>query len=168
MPTVSVPAAMREQVDRWARNWLEKKFSRLLELRAVDPGPFNYPVAVFSAWRGGAFYLCVRYRARTRKPEDDFIVRHTRMTLKGFGVSFALSLGAELEKPVRDSNDDEPLDLLERPTGSIQHARGHTRIRLRLEVRKSSDPLQETAVTSRRGNWLGVRDDFRNWFVRAA
>jgi len=85
MSTVSVPAAMREQADRWARNWLEKKFSRLLELRAVDPGPFNYPVAVFSEWRGAAFYLCVRYRARTRRPDDDFIVRHARMTLKGFG-----------------------------------------------------------------------------------
>jgi hypothetical protein len=35
------------------------------------------------AWE--AFYLNVRYRARSRRPEDDFIVRHTRMTLKGFG-----------------------------------------------------------------------------------
>jgi hypothetical protein len=31
------------------------------------------------------FYLNVRYRARSRRPEDDFVVRHTRMTLTGFG-----------------------------------------------------------------------------------
>jgi hypothetical protein len=85
MATTSVPAVVREHVDRWAHVWLERKFTRLLELRAIDPGPFNYPVAVFSEWRGKAFYLCVRYCARTRKPEDDFVVRHTRMTLKGFG-----------------------------------------------------------------------------------
>jgi hypothetical protein len=81
----SVPVGVRQQVDGWAGSWLRSKFTRLLELRAIDPGPFNYPVAVFSEWRGKAFYLSVRYRARTRKPEDDFIVRHTRMTLTGFG-----------------------------------------------------------------------------------
>jgi hypothetical protein len=64
---------------------LKAKFARLLELRAQDPGPFNYPIAVFSEWRGKAFYLNVRYRARSRRPEDDFVVRHTRMTLTGFG-----------------------------------------------------------------------------------
>ena len=85
MGTTSVPATVRQQVDGWAGVWLRSKFTRLLKLRAIDPGPFNYPVAVFSEWRGKAFYLCVRYRARTRKPEDDFIVRHTRMTLTGFG-----------------------------------------------------------------------------------
>ena len=31
--------------------WLTAKFSRLLELRAQDPGPFNYPIACF---RSGA------------------------------------------------------------------------------------------------------------------
>ena len=81
----SVPALLRQQVDRWADAWLTAKFSRLLELRAQDPGPFNYPVAVFSEWRGKAFYLNVRYRARSRRPEDDFVVRHTRRTLTGFG-----------------------------------------------------------------------------------
>jgi hypothetical protein len=80
----AVPASVRQQVDRWARDWL-KSFSPVLELRAIDPGPFNYPVEVFSEWRGRAFYLCVRYRARSRQPGDDFVVRHTRMTLTGFG-----------------------------------------------------------------------------------
>jgi hypothetical protein len=85
MGGASVPVQLRQQVDRWAENWLTKKFSRLIELRAQDPGPFNYPIAVFSEWRGAAFYLNVRYRARSRRPEDDFVVRCTRMTLKGFG-----------------------------------------------------------------------------------
>jgi hypothetical protein len=85
MVNTSVPALLRQQVDRWAQTWLTTKFSRLLELRARDPGPFNYPIAVFAEWRGNAFYLNVRYRARSRKVEDDFVVRHTRMTLTGFG-----------------------------------------------------------------------------------
>jgi hypothetical protein len=52
MSTTSVPALLRQQVDRWADTWLEAKFTRLLELRAQDPGPFNYPIGVFSEWRG--------------------------------------------------------------------------------------------------------------------
>ena len=81
----NVPANLRRQVDLWAHDWLTGKFSRLLDLRAADPGPFNYPVAVISEWRGNAFYLCFRYRARSRQPEDDFVVRSTRMTMTGFG-----------------------------------------------------------------------------------
>jgi hypothetical protein len=85
MATTSVPALLRQQIDRWAETWLREKFSRLLELRAKNPGSFNYPIAVFSEWRGKSFYLNVRYRARSRRPEDDFVVRQTRMTLTGFG-----------------------------------------------------------------------------------
>lgn len=55
--TESVPLLLQQQVDRWAETWFKAKFSRLLELRAQDPGPFNYPIAVFSEWRGKAFYL---------------------------------------------------------------------------------------------------------------
>ncbi len=85
MAKTSVSALLRQQIDRWAESWLNAKFARFLELRARDPGPFNYPIAVFAEWRGKAFYLCVRYRARSRKAEDDFVVRHTRMTLTSFG-----------------------------------------------------------------------------------
>lgn len=80
-----MPAQVRQQVDQRASRWLQSAFSRALELRALDPGPFNYPIEVFPEWRGRSFYLCVRYRARSRRPEDDFVVRHTRMTLIGFG-----------------------------------------------------------------------------------
>lgn len=80
-----VPADLRQQVDRWANEWLRTKFDRLLELRAADPGPFNYPVQVFSEWRGKAFYLCVRYRTGPGRPQGDFVVRCTRLTLTGFG-----------------------------------------------------------------------------------
>jgi len=85
MAAISVPALLRRQVDRWAETWLTAKFSRVLELRAQNPGPFNYPIAVFSEWRGKAFYLNVHYRAQSRRPEEDFVVRQTRMTLTGFG-----------------------------------------------------------------------------------
>jgi len=85
MGKTSVPAILRQQVDRWAETWVTTKFSRLLELRAQNPGPFNYPIALFSEWRGKAFYLSTRYRTRSRKPEDDFVVRNTRMTFTGSG-----------------------------------------------------------------------------------
>lgn len=81
----SVPVALRQQVDHWAEAWLATKFSRLLEDRARDPGPFNYAIEVFSEWRGKAFYLRGRFSARSRRREDDFVVRHARMTLSGFG-----------------------------------------------------------------------------------
>ncbi len=80
-----VPGQLREQIDRWAESWLNQKFERGLELRAADLGPFNYPIEVFSEWRGKAFYICARYRTPSGLPEDDFIVRRARMTLKGFG-----------------------------------------------------------------------------------
>ena len=80
----SVPAVLRQQVDKWAETWLATTFSQLLEMRARDPGPFNYPIEVFSEWRGKAFYLSARFRARSRRSEDDFVVRHARMTLTGF------------------------------------------------------------------------------------
>ena len=83
-----VPDELRQQVDRWANDWLRTKFGRLLELRAADPGPFNYPIEVFSEWRGKAFYLCVRYRTgqgtaagRLHRPQcasDDDWVRSIR------------------------------------------------------------------------------------------
>lgn len=80
-----VPADLQQQIDRWADEWLRTKFSRLLELRAANPGPFNYPVEVFSEWRGKAFYLCVRYRTGKGGPQGDFVVRSTRLTMTGFG-----------------------------------------------------------------------------------
>ncbi len=80
-----VPTDLRQQVDRWANEWLRTKFGRLLELRAADPGPFNYPVEVFSEWRGKAFYLCVRYRTGKGRPQGEFVVRSTRLTMTGFG-----------------------------------------------------------------------------------
>ena len=64
----SVPAVLRQQPDKWAEAWLTTTFSQLLEMRARDPGPFNYPLDVFSEWRGKAFYLCARYRTRSVVP----------------------------------------------------------------------------------------------------
>jgi len=80
-----LPVELRQQIDRWANQWLKTKFGRLLELRAAGPGPFNYPVGVFSEWRGKAFYLCVRYRSGKGRPQSEFVVRKTRLTMTGFG-----------------------------------------------------------------------------------
>lgn len=80
-----MPTDLRQQIDRWAQERLTRKVSRLLELRAADPNPFNYRVAVFPEWRGKTFYLCPRYRVRSRRPEDDVVLRHARMTMTGCG-----------------------------------------------------------------------------------
>ena len=85
MGTTAVPPQLRQQVDRWAEAWLVTKFSRGLQWRVENPCPYNYPIQLFTEWRGKAFYLNARYRTRSRKPEDDFVVRTTRMTLTGFG-----------------------------------------------------------------------------------
>jgi hypothetical protein len=81
-----VPDQLRQQVDHWANGWLKQKFTRGLELRAANPGPLNFPIEVFSEWRGKAFYICARYRTPSGQPEDDFIVRRARMTMTGFGL----------------------------------------------------------------------------------
>jgi hypothetical protein len=62
MNAASVPVQLRQQVDRWAETWLHAKFSRLLELRAQDPGPFNYPIAVSSEWRGNGLTAAKCFR----------------------------------------------------------------------------------------------------------
>ena len=80
-----VPNAIRQQLDAWADAWLETKFTRALAWRAANPGPLNFPVAVFSEWRGKSFYLCARYRTPKGAPVEEFVVRSARMTMTGFG-----------------------------------------------------------------------------------
>ena len=84
-PTTAVPGDIKQRIDRWADAWLTSKFTPLLALRAQNPGPWNYPIGVFSEWRGRQFYLNVRYKGGRRASVDEFVVRHTRMTLTGFG-----------------------------------------------------------------------------------
>jgi hypothetical protein len=49
------------------------------------PTTIGYPIEVFSEWRGKAFYICIRHRSQSRRPEDDFVVWSARMALTGFG-----------------------------------------------------------------------------------
>ena len=51
----SVPNDLRRHIDAWADAWLKTKFSRGLQWRAADPGPFNHPIAVFSEWTNHPF-----------------------------------------------------------------------------------------------------------------
>jgi hypothetical protein len=80
-----VPDQLRRQLDSWAASWIKQKFARGPRAARRRSRPFNYPIEVFSEWRGKAFYICAKYRAKNRHPEDDFVVRSARMTLKGFG-----------------------------------------------------------------------------------
>ena len=70
-----VPAMLRRQVDSWADTWLKAKFSRLLELRDSPSGAARLSTSTSGTALGVA-------------GQDDFFVRHTRMTLTGFGNSF--------------------------------------------------------------------------------
>jgi hypothetical protein len=79
-----VPPRLRQQIDHWAAAWL-KRFDTAVRWQIEHPGPLNYPTAVFSEWRGRSFYLNTRYRRRRRKPDQDFVVRCTRMTLTSPG-----------------------------------------------------------------------------------
>ena len=56
MSTTSVPALLRQQVDRWAETWLKAKFSRLLELRPVR-GSLWRPSDGQTAWTSENFLL---------------------------------------------------------------------------------------------------------------
>ncbi len=72
-----------EELDSWLkRRALQNDATRASRTFVVTA---DGRVVGYYALATGAFYLCVRYRARSRRPDDDFVVRHTRMTLTGFG-----------------------------------------------------------------------------------
>jgi hypothetical protein len=60
MSTSSVPALLRPQVDRWAEAWLAAKFSRLLELRAQDPGTSHSTIRRYAMLFSGRHHLAQR------------------------------------------------------------------------------------------------------------
>jgi hypothetical protein len=64
----SVPAQLRQQIERWAETWLTRTFSQHLELRAQESRPFNYPVAVFAKWRGHTRTVVARAAAMPGAP----------------------------------------------------------------------------------------------------
>lgn len=80
----ALPEALRRDVTRRGDELLERKFRPLLAHETgMRKHGFNYAVAVFSAWRGQSFYLCVRYR--TPAPAEEFVVRTTRLGYAGRG-----------------------------------------------------------------------------------
>ena len=66
--------------------------------------------------------------------------------------------GSPLGKPVRDSNEAQPLDLLERAKVSIHARAQHTRAEGSMGIRKSSNRPQSGDLRVGCGNWLGGRD----------
>lgn len=81
-----VPDSVRQELARRVDELLGRKFRPLLlrEGRDRELG-FNHAIDVFSEWRGPSLYFCVRYRTPSGRPEDDFIVRTTRLKLTGRG-----------------------------------------------------------------------------------
>src|SRR2546425_4607828 len=83
MSTTVVSAQLRRQVDQWAKTWLTAKFSRVLELRAQDPGPFiPSPCSRSGAARPSTSTFTTALGAASLRMISSFA---TRMTLTGFG-----------------------------------------------------------------------------------
>jgi hypothetical protein len=77
---------LRHEIARRAEDLLVRKFRPLLEWEAeAREHQFNYPVAVFTEWRGQSFHFCVKYRTPSGRPEDEFVVRTTRLQHAGRG-----------------------------------------------------------------------------------
>jgi hypothetical protein len=79
-----VPELLKRKITAWGNELIAKEFriDRANEAVAQHMG-FNYVVAVYGEWRGRSYYLCAKYRRPRGKPEDDFVVRTTRMTYTG-------------------------------------------------------------------------------------
>ena len=100
MGTTSVPALLRQQVDRWAETWLTAKFSRLLELRAQDPGPFNYLLEHFGHARQAASLRPLARKAKSLKPHDPsvrIVASLARSAKVSEAPTWKLSLNVPLE-----------------------------------------------------------------------
>src|SRR5438093_5307213 len=75
---------LRREVARRGDELLARKFEPLLAHETgMRKHGFNYAVAVFSKWRGQAYYWCVRYR--TPQPSEEFVVASTRLGYAGRG-----------------------------------------------------------------------------------
>ena len=85
-PGDTLAEGVRQEVARRAEDLLRRRFRPWLKLekRSRVHG-FNYAIEVFPEWRGASFYLCVRYRTPSGRPEDDFVVRTTRLKHVGRG-----------------------------------------------------------------------------------
>lgn len=83
---LKVPELLRREVSRLGDELLARRFQpRVRDEAVARRHGFNYAVAVFAEWRAQAFYLCVRYRTPTGRPEEEFVVRTTRMQYAGSG-----------------------------------------------------------------------------------
>jgi hypothetical protein len=81
-----VPVLVQQQVTARATELLARKFKIHPEYQAAARRHgFNYVVAVFGEWRGRSYYLCARYRTSRGTPEDEFVVRATRLAYTDLG-----------------------------------------------------------------------------------
>ncbi|MGH7433460.1 MAG: hypothetical protein ACREJL_06890 [Candidatus Methylomirabilales bacterium] len=81
-----MPDAIRREVSRLGEYLLSHRFQpRVRDEAVARRHGFNYAVAVFSEWRGQNFSFCVRYRTPSGRPEEEFVVRTTRMQYTGSG-----------------------------------------------------------------------------------
>ena len=81
-----VPELVKRNVTVRAGELLSRKFrihpENQAEARRLG---FNYVIAVFGEWRGRSYYLCAKYRTSRGNPDDDFVVRTTRLTYTNSG-----------------------------------------------------------------------------------
>ena len=81
---------VREVLKREVPSRGSSLLSRRFQVRPKDESRdrrlgFKYVVAVFGEWRGSSYYLCAKYRTPKGNPQEDFVVRQTRLNYSGLG-----------------------------------------------------------------------------------
>lgn len=81
-----VPELIKRDVTARAVELISRKFKIHPENQAgARRLGFNYVIEVFGEWRGRSYYLCAKYRTSRGNPEEEFVVRTTRLTYTDLG-----------------------------------------------------------------------------------
>lgn len=76
---------LKLSLDASAQNLIEATFNPVVAVRTEEAKQhdFNYPLGVYTKWRGRYFYFCAKYRER--REGDFFEVQTTRLEYAGGG-----------------------------------------------------------------------------------
>lgn len=85
-----IPQSLRLSLEDRTEELIERKFKPILPLREeeAEHHDYNYPVDIYTKWRGKYFYICVKYR--NQREDEFFEVLTTRLEYAG-GRQFHLA-----------------------------------------------------------------------------